>query len=383
MSRIDRRIAAFTRFLRDRGVRVPGGRALDVIEALTHVDAGARDDVYHVCRALLISRHEDQPTFDRAFDDFWGTAAAAAEATAYLRPTAPDSVVPAALDATGGAAEDGEPSADETMGALGVWSDASRLADKDFAEFTPAEIARAAAALARLPWHPGWRRSRRWQPGRGPTVDLRRALRRSVRSGGELVALPPRRRRRRPRPLVLVCDVSGSMARYSRMLVHFAHAIAGGRARGGEHGRGRVEVFLFSTALTRVSRDLRVRQLNDAAQAVARAVPDWSGGTRIGAALRELHRQWGGRVLGRGAVVLLVSDGWDRGDPDDLARQMARLRRRSSRLVWLNPLIGTLDYAPLTRGLRAALPFVDDFLPVRTLRDVRDLALHLGSLETR
>jgi hypothetical protein len=236
-------------------------------------------------------------------------------------------------------------------------------------------MARVADALARLPWHPGWRRSRRWQAGRGPAVDLRSALKRSVRSGGELMALPARRRRLRPRPLVLVCDVSGSMERYSRMLIHFAHAVA--------RRHGRVEVFLFSTALTRVTRDLRARQVNAAAGAVARAVPDWASGTRIGAALRDLHRQWGSRVLGRGAVVLLVSDGWDRGDPLELARQMARLRRRASRVIWLNPLIGTPDYAPLTRGLRAALPFVDDFLPARTLRDVADLALHLGALDAR
>jgi len=142
-------------------------------------------------------------------------------------------------------------------------------------------------------------------------------------------------------------------------------------------------VFLFSTALTRVTRDVRVRRLDAAAGAVAHAVPDWSGGTRIGAALRDLHRRWGSRVLGRGAVVLLVSDGWDRGDPDELARQMSRLRRRSSRVIWLNPLIGSVDYAPLTRGLRAALPFVDDFLPARTLRDVAELALHLGALDAR
>jgi uncharacterized protein len=380
MARIDRRIAAFTRLLRDRGVPVPGGRALDVIEALTHVDAGARDDVYHVCRALLVSRHDDQPVFDLAFDDFWRAIPAAADTTIAVAPPPADAAAQASSRGAEGAAAGGEPVPDETTAALGVWSDASRLADKDFAEFTPAEVADAGAALARLSWHPGWRHSRRWQPGSGPKVDIRRALRRSVRSGGELVTLPPRRRRQRQRPLVLVCDVSGSMERYSRMLVHFAHAVARGHGR---PGQSRVEVFLFSTALTRVTRDLHSRRLNVAAQAVARAVPDWSGGTRIGAALRDLHRQWGGRVLGRGAVVLLVSDGWDRGEPLDLARQMARLRRRSSRLVWLNPLIGTLDYAPLTRGLRAALPFVDDFLPVRTLRDVRDLALHLGALESR
>lgn len=368
MSSLDQRIVAFIRFARSRGLRVPGGRALDVIDALTLVDAGVRDDVYLTCRSLLVSRHEDLPIFDRAFDDFWRSPDHAGDSPPPV-PDRPDSLAGGlVLDA----GQSGEGALDEADGTIGTWSDVGRMAGKDFAEFTPAEIAAAARALARLDWHPGWRHTRRWEAGRGRAVDLRRAFRDSVRGGGELTLLPVRRRRMRPRPLVLVCDVSGSMERYSRMLVHFAHSVAGRHRR--------VEVFLFSTGLTRVTRDLRGRRLSAAAAAVSRAVPDWSGGTRIGSALRDLHRQWGSRVLGRGAVVLLVSDGWDRGDPSELAHQMSRLRRRSSRLIWLNPLIGTLDYAPLTRGLRAALPFVDDFLPARTLRDVADLALHLGAL---
>jgi uncharacterized protein with von Willebrand factor type A (vWA) domain len=375
MSRLDRRVVAFARLLRSRGLEVHGRCAQDVLEALTHVDVGARQDVYHACRALMVHRREDLPAFDRAFDEFWGAGAVGAhEGTSTSDGAQAGQADPAAAAAHPGGGEVHE-SLDDPRGAIGVWSDASRIADKDFAAFTPSEIAQGAAALARLPWHPGWRRSRRWQPGRGPALDLRRAFTRSIRTGGDVVTVPARRRRLRPRPLVLVCDVSGSMERHSRMLVHFAHALV--------RRQHRVEVFLFSTALTRVTADLRARRLNTAAFAVARAVPDWSGGTRIGAALRDLHQRWGSRVLGRGAVVLLVSDGWDRGDPQDLQRQVSRLRRRSSRLIWLNPLIGTLDYAPLTRGLRAALPFVDDFLPARTLRDVTDLALHLGTLEAR
>ena len=372
MSRLDQRVVAFVRLLRQRGLDVPASRALDVIEALAHVDLRTRGDVFHACQALLVSRREDLAVFACAFEDFWTHDAHDAPALSQgPEPHHPETVAELA-EAPG--AEDLS-ALNESPGAMAVWSDVDRLADKDFAEFTPAEMVQAARALARLPWHPGWRHSRRWQRGRGPTIDLRRASRESVRSGGELMSLPSRRRRRRPRPLVLVCDVSGSMERYSRMLVHFAHAVAGRHPR--------VEVFLFSTTLTRVTRDVRVRPLDAAARAVARAVPDWSGGTRIGPVLRDLHQRWGSRVLGRGAVVLLVSDGWDRGDPLDLARQMSRLRRRSSRVIWLNPLIGTLDYAPLTRGLRAALPFVNDFLPARTLRDVADLALHLGALDRR
>ena len=184
--------------------------------------------------------------------------------------------------------------------------------------------------------------------------------------------LPTRKRRVRPRPLVLLCDVSGSMESYSRMLLHFAHALTS------RHHR--VEAFLFSTRLTRVTRELNTRRADDALAAMSKTVPDWSGGTRIGAALNEFHQQWGRRVLNGGPVVLLISDGWDRGDPEVLRAQIARLQRRCYRLVWLNPLIGTTGYSPLTRGLQAALPYVDDFLASRTLRNLADLAGHLNTL---
>ena len=221
----------------------------------------------------------------------------------------------------------------------------------------------------------GLRRTRRWIPGRGPRIDLRRALARSLRTGGEIVQLPRRRRRLKPRPIVLLCDVSGSMERYSRTLLHFAHTLA--------RNARRVEAFLFATRLTRITMELRTPAADAAIAAAARSVQDWSGGTRIGDALRTFQQRWGRRSLHGGPVVLLISDGWDRGEPQVLRDEIARLQRSCHRLIWLNPLIGTLDFAPLTRGLQAALPFVDDFLPVRTLRDVRDLALHLASLEGR
>jgi uncharacterized protein with von Willebrand factor type A (vWA) domain len=176
----------------------------------------------------------------------------------------------------------------------------------------------------------------------------------------------------RSRPLILLCDISRSMERYTRMLLHFAYAVTD-RYR-------RVEVFVFSTRLTRITRQLRAGRPSDALAAISRAVPDWSGGTRIGEAIREFHQQWGRRAMGGGPVVLLISDGWDCGDPLQLAEQVARLQRSCHRLVWLSPLLGTADYAPLTRGLQAALPFVDDFLAARTLRNLADLALHLNAL---
>jgi uncharacterized protein len=372
MSQLLANVLVFGRLLRSLGLEVHMGRMLDVADALQFVDLGERDEVYHACRTLLVHRHEDLATFDRAFDAFWRGGRVLGPPDRPGPEDGRDSAPPAAgassqVQRLGDAA-----AADEAGGSLRTWSDVAVLAGKDFADFSPEEIALARSALDRLDWQPGERKTRRWVAGRGAQIDLRRALARSVRTGGDVFVLPRRARRVRPRPIVLLCDVSGSMERYSRMLIHFAHAL-GRRHR-------RVEAFLFSTRLTRITPELRTRGLDAAAAGVGRAVPDWSGGTRIGEALRHLHQRWRRRVLHGGPVVLLISDGWDRGDPETLRDQMARLRRNCHRLIWLNPLIGTADYAPLTRGLQAALPYVDDFLPARTLTNLADLALHLNSL---
>jgi uncharacterized protein with von Willebrand factor type A (vWA) domain len=377
MSRLLDNLLIFGRVLRRAGVDVHRGRLLDVIEALAHVNLGARDEVYHTCRALLVHRQEQMAIFDRAFGAFWR---AHHEREARGEPRPDESRAPAveieevlAPDEFGApsGADEPEEGAAKTNG-LKTWSDLGRLADKDFAAFTPDEIAEAGAALSRLVWIPGERRTRRWVRGRGSRIDLRRAIAESLRTGGDVVKLARRARRVRPRALVLLCDVSGSMERYSRMLLHFAHAVT--------RRHSRVEAFLFSTQLTRITRQLRMLRPDDALAAVSRSVPDWSGGTRIGGAVKEFHQRWSRRVLNGGPVVLLISDGWDRGDPGELGDQIARLQRSCHRLVWLNPLLGTADYAPLTRGLQAALPFVDDFLPARTLTNLTDLAIHLNAL---
>lgn len=369
-------VLVFGRLLRSLGMEVHVGRLLDVATALQHVDVGTRDDVRHACRALLVHRHDDLALFDRAFDAFWRDHGGAIARTPCRRDRPATEAehredarrhAGLALQATADPAE-----ADASHDVLQAWSDAQALAHKDFAEFTPAEIALAQAAMQRLEWGPGQRRTRRWVAGDGPRLDLRGALARSVRTGGDVFRLPRRRRRVRERPLVLLCDVSGSMQRYSRMLLHFAHAI--------EARQRRVEVFVFSTTLTRVTTELGASGIDEAAAGVARSAPHWSGGTRIGDALREFHLRWARRVLHGGPVVLLISDGWDRGEPLLLREQIRRLQRSCHRLIWLNPLIGTLDYAPLTRGLQAALPYVDDFLPARTLGNLADLALHLNAL---
>ena len=362
----------FGRALRRSGIDVHPGRLLDVVEALGHVNVAARDEVYYTCRSLLVHRHEHLAMFDRAFEAFWRGSN-----RSDVRPRR-DGVREVEIETFALQELRDDVPGDESDGAmpseegLPTWSDLGVLATKDFAAFTVTELAEGAAALSTLVWTPGERRTRRWVRGPGARIDLRRAIGDSLRTDGDVITLARRMRRERTRPLVLLCDISRSMERYSRMLLHFAHAVMARHRR--------VEAFVFSTELTRITRQLRIHRPDAALAAVSHAVPDWSGGTRIGGAIKEFHQHWGRRTLTGGPVVLLISDGWDCGDPAELAAQIARLQRSSHRLIWLSPLLGTADYAPLTRGLQAALPFVDDFLPARTLTNLADLAVHLNAL---
>lgn len=381
MSALAANLLAFGRLLRTLGLDVSASQSRDALVAVAAVGVGRRSDVRQALRATLVSRAADLPIFDAAFDAFWkdhGERWGRRDLRSLGDPHGTttlqvDVVVPEtdAADAAAVAAEDAGEPRELPSGEIQTWSGAEALRDQDFAEVTPGELEQVRAALAALVWHPGQRRTRRWVAGRGTRPDLRRAWRHLARTG-ELLHWPTRVRTTRPRPLVLLADVSGSMERYSRMLLHFAYAL--------QRARGRVEVFLFATRLTRVTRELSRGSIDAAITAVSRQVPDWSGGTRIGDALRAFHVGWARSVLSRRPVVLVVSDGWDRGDPQVLQQQVARLQRSSHRLVWLSPLLGTADYQPLTRGLVAALPYVDDFLPARTLRNLEDLAAHLNAL---
>jgi uncharacterized protein with von Willebrand factor type A (vWA) domain len=369
-------VLVFGRVLRAAGFDVPIGGMLDLVDALTHVDAGSRDEVFHTSRALLVRRHEQLSRFRQIFDVFWSDLLNPFANRDEANPRDSDTTRALASAIAGIAGADTQDdAAGDGSAAARTWSDTRTLMHKDFAEFTGDELATAQSALDRLAWLPGERCTRRWVPGRGPRVDIRRAMRRSLRTFGDPIVLPTKRRRVHPRRLVLLCDVSGSMERYSRILLHFAHGV-------GQRDR-RLEVFLFSTGLTRVTREIRTRRIDDALAAVTGAVSDWSGGTRIGHALQQFHQRWARRVMREGPVVLLISDGWDRGDPAVMRAQVARLQRSCHRLIWLNPLLGTAGYEPLTRGLQAALPFVDDFLAVRTLGDLGDLAAHLETVRGR
>jgi len=368
----------FTQLLHAAGLDVPAGRMADVTEALEHIDIGRRGDFYCTLRSLLVHHPHDFALFDDAFRTFWRPPAgewsaedlrAMGEQRRFGRPQVDFPPVDNA-----GADQDTAalPDPVDRVGAM-TYSDREVSRTKDFTDFTEIEIDQARRAMALLSWDVGHRRTRRWTPQRhAHAIDLRRLVSRNSRAGDELIELPSRARKTRRRPLVLICDVSGSMERYARMLLHFVHGLS---ARA-----WRVETFLFATRLTRVTRELRRRETRAAVRRIPSRVPDWGGGTRIGDALRTFNTRWSRRVMGHGPVLLLISDGWDRGEPDVLRREMARLHRSSHRLIWLNPLLGSPEYRPLTRGMQAALPFVDDFLPVHNLASVEALAEHLNRL---
>ena len=371
----------FGRLLHSLGLHVHAGRMMDVASALEHIDVRRKSDFYFALRSILIHRQQDLALFDEAFRLFWHQPPGepAKEGARAEEESRPRSVPP------GDAPSDDPPAADDpsdldatnTAGSIDPLSYGQREVSraKDFAQFTEDELDQAKAMLATLEWDVGTRRTRRWESGEGATIDMRRIVRRNMRYGGEPVILPTRQRLLKPRRLVLICDVSGSMERYSRMLLHFVHSLAG------DWGRlSRVEAFLFATRLTRITRAIRRRAAAEDILGVPRQMSDWGGGTRMGDALRMFNIQWGRRVLGHGPVVLLISDGWDRGSPDVLRREMARLQRSCHRLIWLNPLLGSAGYQPLTRGMQAALPFVDDFLPVHNLVSLEALAEHLNAL---
>lgn len=352
------------------------GRILSFCRAVSALDAFDPTDLHLAARATLVSRPEDFPLLDESFVRYFGhgDAEPIEEGSREHRrnrdgePTSQSSadigkVVAAAR--WSGAAGDEEPEGESALRI--VASDAERLRKKDFTELTEEERRVALARIRRLALITPSRPSRRYRAStQGERFDLRRTLRRSLRTEGEPFHRAWRKRRSRQRPLVLILDVSGSMAPYGRPLIEFAHAAA-------TAGR-KVEVFCFGTRLTRITRALKTRDPHQALAAVGSLVTDWEGGTRIGDSLKELLDRWSTRTALRGSVVILCSDGLERGDPELLATQMARLSRLAHRLLWLNPLKGSPRYEPLARGMAASLPFVDVFLPGHNLESLEELA---------
>ncbi len=367
-------LVLFGRALRRLGMEVTPAQIQELVRALAHVDLSRRGDVKDAARAVLVSRREQIPLFDRAFDLFWRSWEGWQGPGFDLDVSVQRSQAQEALQHVpeGEGNEQGGPDSPEQETILLRYSAQEQLRHKDFARLTPQERSQVQQLIQEMRWTWARRRSRRFvaAPG-GRRLDLRRSFRRNLRHGGEMLHLARRRPKEKARPLVLLCDISGSMEGYTRMLLQFLHAVT----RGGMlQERNRVEAFVFGTRLTRITQQLGQRDVDQALAQASRAVQDWSGGTRMGQALRTFNFRWARRLLGQGALVLIISDGWDRGEPDLLAQEMARLQRSCHRLIWLNPLLGSPDYRPLTRGMQAALPFVDAFLPVHNLASLEQLA---------
>ncbi len=373
-----RNIVLFGRLLRGLGIPVTPTQIVDFVHALDYVDLRSREDVKLAARAILVSRREHLALFDRAFDLFWQArernALQELDLGRILRRVKRRDIEiirmqPAAGNEGTEVPEDEAPIWDRTL----TYSPHEVLRQKDFSELTEEELEEIKAWMRSLTWDLDERRTRRRVPARrGPYFDLRRTVRQNLRHGAEPLYLARREVKYKRRPIVVICDISGSMERYTRVLLQFLYVIT--------NRLEQVETFVFSTRLTRITRQLRRRDIDEALREAARVVHDWGGGTRIGDALKAFNYLWSRRVLGRGAVVLIISDGWDRGDVDLLAREMARLQRSCYRLIWLNPLLGSPNYQPLTRGMQAALPYIDDFLPVHNLASLEQLGRLLSEL---
>ncbi|WP_454018355.1 vWA domain-containing protein [Azospirillum sp. Marseille-Q6669] len=366
----------FARALRAAGLPVGPGKLLQAVEAVEAVGIANRADFYWALYAVFVNRRDQREVFDQAFHVFWRNPDILKRMMGMMLPTirteSPDTQDPLsrrvadALRGTAPEAEGPEKSEIEVDAAFTV-SAQERLQEKDFEKMSAAEMAEAKRMLARIALPVAEVTTRRHRPDpRGPRVDPRATLRRMLRSGGDLADLARRSRRTRPPPLVVLCDISGSMTRYSRMLLHFMHALS--------NDRDRVHSFVFGTRLTNITRHLRHKDVDVALDAVSAAVADWSGGTRIGTALHAFNRTWARRVLGQGAVVLLITDGLDRDAGEGLAVEAERLHKSCRRLVWLNPLLRWEGFAPKSSGIRALLPHVDDFRPVHNLNSLAGLA---------
>jgi uncharacterized protein len=360
------RIALLGRRLRAAGLTVTPDTIADMATAASMVGYDAPADLYWALRSLVCHDPSDLPTFDRVMQEFFG----------LVPPDAGSTTRVSVSEATGLLHLAAEGVADEVVDvevSVGA-SAAERLTTKDFADLDDHEVEAVRAIIATMTWRPPARRTRRRRPDpRGDRPDLRRSFRSAVGPEGDLMPLSFTSRTRRRRPVIVIADISGSMERYAEMFLVFAHAA--------RHVLGHLETFVFSTRLTRVTHELERRDLSRALREVGGSVEDWSGGTRIGEALATFNREWSRRVCRGGPVVILLSDGWDTGDPAVLRREMARLARSVSRVVWLNPLAGRAGYAPETRGMRAAMPHIDDFLPAANVADLTELVALLETLE--
>ena len=374
-------ILYFARALREAGLPVGPGSVLDAIAAVEAARIGERADFYAALHAVLVKKHEHSILFKQAFDIFWKRKGFMEKLIAMLSPVANPknskkqkaeagaSRIAEALFKTAKDEEKAAPSLD--LDARFTMSAAEILQAKDFAQMSAAEIVEAKRLILKLRLPDDQVKTRRFTANvHGHRIDPRRSFRRSLRAGGAVIDLAMRAPAVRHPPIVAICDISGSMSEYTRLFLHFLHTLA--------DQRGRVHTFLFGTRLTNVTRALKARDVDDALARCSADVKDWAGGTRIATSLHNFNRQWSRRVLGQGAIVLLFTDGLERDSGEDLAREMERLKKSCRRLVWLNPLLRFDAFEAKALGIRAMLPFVDEFRAIHNLASMRQLCAALS-----
>lgn len=379
-------IMHFARALRLAGLPVGPGKLLEAVRAVEVVGPRRRDDFYWALHAVLVERHEQHEIFEQAFRLFWrdprllqGAAPLVRSGTERRRPKQLDPVRQRVLDALMAGAKDEEleqPEPEVELDRALSYSPEEVFRHKDFESMSAAELAAARQAIARMRLPIVRLPTRRFVADpQGQRVDMRATLRAGLRTSGLIMPLRRKTRTTRPPPLVILCDVSGSMSRYSRLFVHFVHAVTSDRER--------VSTFLFGTQLSNVTRHLRHKDVDIALDRIGAAVEDWSGGTRIGVCLKEFNLHWSRRVLGQGALVLLITDGLDRDDVGVLAVEIERLHKSCRRLIWLNPLLRYEGFRAEAAGVKAILPHVDDFRPVHNLDSLADLTEALSRASDR
>ena len=383
--RMAENILYFARLLRGAGIPVGPGKVLDAITAVKTLGVGRRQDFYWCMFALFVNREDQRALFDQAFHIFWRNPRMMERMMSAMLPTIKvdreeelEEMTRRLADATGSSnLVASSPQDDEEIefDASFTYSSKEVLQDMDFEDMSVEELNQAKLAIARLRLPIMKVPTRRFQSSlQGSQVDMRASLRASLRSSDSIELKFKKVQQRHP-PLLILCDISGSMSRYSRMFLHFMHGIT--------NDRDRIQAFVFGTRLTNITRHLRHRDVDVALDSVAESVDDWSGGTRIGACLKEFNNRWSRRVLGQGAITLIISDGLDRDNADDLAQQMDRLSKSTRRLIWLNPLLRYEKFEPKAKGIKAMLPYVDDFRSSHNLNSLMALSEVLSREQPR
>ncbi|HEV2664801.1 MAG TPA: VWA domain-containing protein [Blastocatellia bacterium] len=366
----------FCRALRERGLLATPSEAIDAVTTLSLIDFDDREETFLSLRSVLTSRVEDFPIFEELFEDFWSRLGQSPNPRKIIESEATSTSVRLSSREHGqkglafflehwGAAQS---CASEPINLRGA-SDVESAAEKDFSLFAADDLVEISRLARRIARRLARSTSRRWETARrGLKVDLRRTLRQSLRNGGEFINLSFKRRKQKKTRLVVICDVSGSMDLYSQVLLQFVHGL--------QNSFARVETFVFSTALERITGHLRNNSYRQALERLGTNVRGWSGGTLIGASVAAFNSGWP-RLVDKRAVVIILSDGWDTGEPEELGAALADLKRRARKLIWLNPLLGSPAYQPLARGMQAALPHIDVFAPLHNLASLRALEKHL------